>query len=129
MEQLTVKELGQRAKAVSSVLASASPKQKNDALAAIADALIARTDEIIEANKTDLENAASPTEDVQEIAVGAVGTAKTFLRPVGQASFTMPDGSTRLFDVQTHGEIIEAGTRVQVTAVQEGHIWVSPENQ
>ena len=57
MEQLTVKELGQRAKAVSGVLASASPKQKNDALAAIADALIARTDEIIEANKTDLENA------------------------------------------------------------------------
>ncbi len=79
--------------------------------------------------KTDLETAASPTEDVQEIAVGAVGTAKTFLRPVGQASFTMPDGSTKLFDVQTHGEIIEAGTRIQVTAVQEGHIWVSPENQ
>ena len=79
--------------------------------------------------KTDLETAASPTEDVQEIAVGAVGTAKTFLRPVGQASFTMPDGSTKLFDVQTHGEIIEAGTRIHVTAVQEGHIWVSPENQ
>ena len=74
--------------------------------------------------KTDLENAASPTEDVQEIAVGAVGTAKTFLRPVGQASFTMPDGSTRLFDVQTHGEIIEAGTPVKVESVQEGHIWV-----
>ena len=74
--------------------------------------------------KTDLENAASPTEDVQEIAVGAVGTAKTFLRPVGQASFTMPDGSTKLFDVQTHGEIIEAGSPVKVEAVQEGHIWV-----
>ncbi len=57
MEQLTVKELGARAKAVASVLASASPKQKNDALAAIADALISRTDEIITANKTDLENA------------------------------------------------------------------------
>ena len=74
--------------------------------------------------KTDLENAASPTEDVQEIAVGAIGTAKTFLRPVGQASFTMSDGSTRLFDVQTHGEIIEAGTPVKVESVQEGHIWV-----
>ena len=75
--------------------------------------------------KTDLETAASPTEDVQEIAVGAVGTAKTFLRPVGQASFTMPDGSTKLFDVQTHGEIIEAGTPIKVESVQEGHIWVS----
>ena len=74
--------------------------------------------------KTDLETASSPTEDVQEIAVGDVGIAKTFLRPVGQASFTMPNGTTKLLDVQTHGEIIEAGTQVQVIAVQEGHIWV-----
>ncbi len=74
--------------------------------------------------KTDLETAASPTESVQEVHVGDIGTAKTFLRPVGQASFTMPDGSTRLFDVQTHGEIIEANTRVKVESVQEGHIWV-----
>ena len=57
MEQTTVLELGQRAKAVANVLAAASPKAKNDALSAIADALIARTDEIIEANKVDLENA------------------------------------------------------------------------
>lgn len=57
MEQLTVLELGKRAKAVKNALASASPKQKNDALAAIADALIQRTDEIITANKIDLENA------------------------------------------------------------------------
>ncbi|MBP0970889.1 MAG: aldehyde dehydrogenase family protein, partial [Oscillospiraceae bacterium] len=57
MEQLTVQQLGARAKAVAAVLAAASPKQKNDALAAIADALTARTDEIIAANKVDLENA------------------------------------------------------------------------
>ena len=78
--------------------------------------------------KTDLATAASPTEAVQEIAVGAIGEAKTFLRPVGQASFTMPDGSTKLFDVQTHGEIIEAGTKVKVESVQEGHIWVVLDN-
>ena len=77
--------------------------------------------------KTDLETAASPTESVQEVHIGDVGIAKTFLRPVGQASFTMPDGSTKLFDVQTQGEIIESGTRVKVTAVQEGHIWVGLE--
>ena len=59
MEQLTVKELGARAKAVTGVLAAASPKAKNDALAAIADALIKRTDEIIAANVTDLEIAVS----------------------------------------------------------------------
>ena len=74
--------------------------------------------------KTDLETAASPTESVQEVHVGDIGIAKTFLRPVGQASFTMPNGSTKLFDVQTHGEIIEANTRVKVESVQEGHIWV-----
>lgn len=74
--------------------------------------------------KTDLETAASPTESVQEVHVGDTGTAKTFLRPVGQASFIMPDGNTKLFDVQTHGEIIEANTRVKVESVQEGHIWV-----
>ena len=75
--------------------------------------------------KTDLGNSVSPTEAVQEVSVGDVGEAKTFLRPVGQASFTMPDGSTKLFDVQTHGEIIEANTPVKVESVQEGHIWVS----
>lgn len=58
MEQLThVEQLGKNAKAVATTLASASPKQKNDALAAIADALIARTDEIIKENQVDLENA------------------------------------------------------------------------
>ena len=57
MEQLTVQQLGANAKAVACTLAAASPKQKSDALAAIADALIARTPEIIEANKVDLENA------------------------------------------------------------------------
>ena len=74
--------------------------------------------------KTDMETAVSPTEDVQVVSVGDIGTTKTFLRPVGQASFTMPDGSTKLFDVQTHGEIIEAGQKVKVESVQEGHIWV-----
>ena len=75
--------------------------------------------------KTDLETAASPTEDVQVVSIGDIGTAKTFLRPVGQASFTMPDGTNKLFDVQTHGEIIEAGQKVKVESVQEGHIWVT----
>jgi membrane-bound serine protease (ClpP class) len=79
--------------------------------------------------KTDLETAASPTESVQELHVGDIGTAKTFLRPVGQASFTMSDGGTRLFDVQTHGEIIEANTPVKVESIQEGHIWVGAAEQ
>ncbi|MBO7062463.1 MAG: ATP-dependent Clp protease proteolytic subunit [Fibrobacter sp.] len=73
--------------------------------------------------KTDLETAASPTESVQEVSVGDTGEAKTFLRPVGQATI-----NGKLFDVQTHGEIIEAGTPIKVIAVQEGHIWVGADN-
>lgn len=75
--------------------------------------------------KTDLETASSPTESIQEISVGTIGVAKTFLRPVGQASFTAADGSTKLLDVQTRGEIIEAGQSIKVDAIQEGHIFVS----
>lgn len=75
--------------------------------------------------KTDLQNASSPTEKVQDIAIGIQGTAKTFLRPVGQASFTLANGSSVLLDVQTRGEIIEAGQKIKVDAVQEGHIFVS----
>lgn len=75
--------------------------------------------------KTDLQNAASPTEAVQEIKVGDIGIARTFLRPVGQAAFTMADGSTRLLDVHTRGEIIEAGQSIKVEDIQEGHIFVS----
>lgn len=75
--------------------------------------------------KTDLQTAASPTESISEVHVGDIGTAKTFLRPVGQAQFTMSDGSASLFDVQTRGEIIEAGQSVKVDAIQEGHIFVS----
>ncbi len=52
-----VLQLGKNAKAVETIVAAASPKQKNNALAAIADALIARTDEIIAANAKDLQAA------------------------------------------------------------------------
>lgn len=75
--------------------------------------------------KTDLETAASPTEAISDVRVGDVGVAKTFLRPVGQASFTMEDGSVKLLDVHTRGEIIEAGQSIKVDAIQEGHIFVS----
>lgn len=77
--------------------------------------------------KTDLETASSPTESIQEIKVGDIGIAKTFLRPVGQALFKMEDGSTRLVDVHTHGEIIEAGQNVKVDSIQEGHVFVKSE--
>lgn len=49
--------LGARAKAVESAIATAAPQVKNHALAAIADALLARQDEILTANAKDLEAA------------------------------------------------------------------------
>lgn len=58
MEQYSVEQLGANAKAVVHALAAASPKQRNDALAAIANALIQRSAEIISANQQDLANAA-----------------------------------------------------------------------
>lgn len=52
-----VEGLGQKAKAAEYAVSSAPSKLKNDALKAIADALINNTDRIIEANKLDLDNA------------------------------------------------------------------------
>ncbi len=52
-----VESLGAKAKAAEYAAASAPSKLKNDALKAIADALVSNTDKIIEANKLDLDNA------------------------------------------------------------------------
>ncbi len=52
-----VETLGLNAKNAGSQMGAASPMIKNNALKAIADALIAGTGDIIEANKLDLENA------------------------------------------------------------------------
>lgn len=69
--------------------------------------------------KTDLESAKSPTEDIVEIHVGERGKAETPLRPVGHARF----GSKSL-DVQTKGDMINAGETVCVTEITDGRIWV-----
>ena len=45
--------LGVKAKAVESAIATAAPQVKNNALAAIADALLARKEEILAANAKD----------------------------------------------------------------------------
>lgn len=52
-----VETLGANAKNAERFAASASSKTKNDALKAIADALVKNSDKIIEANNVDLENA------------------------------------------------------------------------
>ncbi|MBQ8569386.1 MAG: glutamate-5-semialdehyde dehydrogenase, partial [Oscillospiraceae bacterium] len=52
-----IESLGLEAKKASRILSSASAGEKNKALSAIADALCAEADKIIEANALDLENA------------------------------------------------------------------------
>jgi membrane-bound serine protease (ClpP class) len=54
--------------------------------------------------------------------LGADGTAISFLRPAGVASF----GETRV-DVLTEGEFVPAGTPVRVTRVEGARIFVRPE--
>ncbi len=56
-EPSSLAELGRRAKAASRVLATASTAQKDDALAAAADLLVARTDEVLVANAADVARA------------------------------------------------------------------------
>ena len=58
-DALPVAELGRRAKAASRVLATASSAAKDDALRGAADLLVARSNEILEANATDVARAES----------------------------------------------------------------------
>ena len=52
-----ISELGRRAKAASRALATASSGQKDDALHAAADLLVARTEEVLAGNATDVARA------------------------------------------------------------------------
>jgi glutamate-5-semialdehyde dehydrogenase len=52
-----IADLGRRAKAASRILASASSSQKDDALRAAAELLVARTDDLLAANATDVARA------------------------------------------------------------------------
>lgn len=74
--------------------------------------------------KTDLETAKSPTEDIVEIRIGELGTAETPLRPVGHARF-----QGKSFDVQTKGDMINAGETVCVTEIADGRIWVEKKSE
>lgn len=69
--------------------------------------------------KTDLADSQSPTEQVQELSVGQIGIAKTFLRPVGHAIF-----EGKVIDVQTLDSEIEPGDKVEVVKIQDGRVFV-----
>ncbi len=52
-----MRDLGERAKAASQILATASTEEKNETLRTTADCLVAATQEILDANLTDIERA------------------------------------------------------------------------
>jgi glutamate-5-semialdehyde dehydrogenase len=56
-ETSSIADLGRRAKAASRVLASASSGQKDDALSAAGELLVARTEDLLAANRTDVARA------------------------------------------------------------------------
>ena len=53
----SMRDLGERAKAASQILATASTEEKNETLRTTADCLVAATQEILDANLTDIERA------------------------------------------------------------------------
>ena len=55
----SIAELGRRAKAASRQLALTSTAERNEALLAAADLLVARSDDILAANRTDIDRAES----------------------------------------------------------------------
>ena len=61
---ITTKEILIEAKKVKTLLASLSTEEKNSALLKMADALIENADEILTANKSDLERAKGTISDV-----------------------------------------------------------------
>ncbi len=61
---ITTKEILKQAKKVKTLLASLSTEEKNNALLKMADALIENADEILTANKSDLERAKGTISDV-----------------------------------------------------------------
>ncbi len=58
--------------------------------------------------KADLAEAISPTESIQDIHIGDIGTTKTFLRPVGHADFKVNFSTYKLEEKLLNGELIES---------------------
>ncbi len=56
-----------------------------------------------------------------DLAVGLQGTAISDLRPVGTAEF-----SDQLFEVQTNGNYLEAGTNIAIVKISDNKIIVEP---
>ena len=98
-----MRDLGERAKAASQILATASTEEKNETLRTTADCLVAATQEILDANLTDIERA------------GAANTPETVidrLRLDTSRVEAMADGLRKLIQLPDPvGTITESWTR------------------
>ena len=109
-----MRDLGERAKAASQILATASTEEKNETLRTTADCLVAATQEILDANLTDIERA------------GAANTPETVidrLRLDTSRVEAMADGLRKLIQLPDPvGRITESWTRPNGLEIQKAQV-------
>ena len=109
-----MRDLGERAKAASQILATASTEEKNETLRTTADCLVAATQEILDANLTDIERA------------GAANTPETVidrLRLDTSRVEAMADGLRKLIQLPDPvGTITESWTRPNGLEIQKAQV-------
>ena len=83
---ITTKEILKEAKKVKTLLASLSTEEKNNALLKMADALIENADEILTANKSDLEKRYNERYDLYkssaDVIIDASGTVEMVVNKI-----------------------------------------------
>ena len=109
-----MRDLGERAKAASQILATASTEEKNETLRTTADCLVAATQEILDANLTDIERA------------GAANTPETVidrLRLDTSRVEAMADGLRKRIQLPDPvGTITESWTRPNGLEIQKAQV-------
>ena len=124
--QMTIPELGRRAKAASRILANASTASKDAALTAAADLLIDRTDRILAANSIDvaraeLEGVSATVVDRLRLDEKRVASMAAGLRQVA----TLPDPVGEVLD----GWVRPNGLRISRVRVPLGVVAIIYENR
>jgi glutamate-5-semialdehyde dehydrogenase len=125
-ETSSIAELGRRAKAASRTLATAPTTQKDDALRAAADLLVARTDDVLAANATDVARAegagvAATVVDRLRLDAGRVEAMAGGLRQVA----SLPDPVGEVID----GWVRPNGLRISRVRVPLGVVGIIYENR
>ena len=109
-----MRDLGERAKAASQILATASTEEKNETLRTTADCLVAATQEILDANLTDIERA---------VAANTPETVIDRLRLDTSRVEAMADGLRKLIQLPDPvGMITESWTRPNGLEIQKAQV-------